>query len=548
MSDFFKTGIFVATALVAVVIAAIAMTTGRSSSEVVDALDPLFPEFESAMDATSMEILAFDAQKGSLHPFKVAKIDGLWVIPSHAYYPADAAEHFADAATSLIGLKRGAKVSDDPKDHATYGVVEPVEGLSPGKEGVGTLVTFKGEDDQTLAELIIGKQVGEGAQPDLMNPHANVTSNQSDLRYVRIRNVDRVYRAKIDSSKFSTKFEDWIEQDLLKLKSSWKIQRVVINDYDLIDPGLGLEIVRQDLMDFAYDSQSGDWSLANAPTGTDLDTEKLDDLRNALQDLKIVDVFTQNRVSMINAGFYNLPNGFFSRDGEIIVELEGGIVYRLLFGKIAPKTLGQQTEEEKDKEDEDVAKKDEKTKDNGGEDVAEAADGEDVAEAVGDNRYLFVYVHSDKNLIGEPDIKPLPHVSLLGSISNDGEAKKEKQADSTKAKDGKADPQPGSAEDEPSPGDVVRELMQLDEEKLLTEAEYDRKLKEVQDHNRQQMEEIESQIEAAEKAAKELRDRFVPWFYVIDNAMYKKFHLTRKDVIKTKEESKEESDKKEDKE
>ena len=84
----------------------------------------LFPDFTKARDAASLEIVKYNEATGDVRPFKVAETKGVWSIPSHENYPADAKEHLAQAATSLMGLKVLGTASDKPGDHATYGVID----------------------------------------------------------------------------------------------------------------------------------------------------------------------------------------------------------------------------------------------------------------------------------------------------------------------------------------------------------------------------------------------------------------------------------------
>ena len=75
--------------------------------------------------AKSLEISSVDDTTGKLHDFKVAEIDGQWVIPSHSNYPANAEQNVVNVASSLINLKILDVVSDSQGEQETYGVVEP---------------------------------------------------------------------------------------------------------------------------------------------------------------------------------------------------------------------------------------------------------------------------------------------------------------------------------------------------------------------------------------------------------------------------------------
>ena len=73
---------------------------------------------------------------------------------------------------------------------------------------------MKDINDEPLVDLVIGKAVKDA----------------EDQRYVREPNRDVVYVIEIDPSKLSTRFEDWIEDDLLKL-NPMDIQEIKVNDY-----------------------------------------------------------------------------------------------------------------------------------------------------------------------------------------------------------------------------------------------------------------------------------------------------------------------------
>ena len=49
----------------------------------------------------------------------------MWAIPSHSDYPADAAEHMAEAATALLDLEILGVASTSAGDQELYGVITP---------------------------------------------------------------------------------------------------------------------------------------------------------------------------------------------------------------------------------------------------------------------------------------------------------------------------------------------------------------------------------------------------------------------------------------
>lgn len=119
----------------------------------------IFNEWKDPTAAKSMHITTFDETRQATNEFQVALVDGKWVVPSHANYPAKAEDHVMKAASDLINLKILEVVSKMPGDHETYGVVEPDPAkLKNPATGVGKLVVVKDKDNKNLARLIIGKE------------------------------------------------------------------------------------------------------------------------------------------------------------------------------------------------------------------------------------------------------------------------------------------------------------------------------------------------------------------------------------------------------
>ncbi len=109
-------------------------------------------------------------------------------------------------------------------------MIEPdLDNLKIGDDGVGRLVAFKDSEQKTLASLIIGNKV----------------KDEEGKVYVRKPGQDPVYVVKFDDSTLTTRFQDWIEEDLLQL-SSIEIEELEIKDYNasLNLQTRGLDVVR----------------------------------------------------------------------------------------------------------------------------------------------------------------------------------------------------------------------------------------------------------------------------------------------------------------
>ena len=288
MNEIAKTIVFVAVACVAIVFAYIAKPRFAPVEREDLRGKQLFPDFTDALSAIGIEIVKYDEKTATVQPFKVQQVDGLWSIPSHDDYPADAKDQLADVAADMVDLTILEEASDNRGDQQLYGVIDPdPQKLKSGDTGVGTMVKMWGKDKKTLMSLIVGKKV-----PD-----------RDELRYVRKPGQDPIYVVKIDTKKLTTRFQDWIEEDLLKL-NPFDIQDVEVQDYS-VDEMQGA-IVQRGQFEVAYnDTKDPRWNLTGMsqfdpakrdfvpeapPAGEELNTSKLDAMKTALDDLKIVDV------------------------------------------------------------------------------------------------------------------------------------------------------------------------------------------------------------------------------------------------------------------
>jgi hypothetical protein len=480
----------------------------------------LFPDLADPGKAASLEIVSFDDATATLKPFKVVRSEGVWVLPSHENYPADAKDQLAAAATELIDRPVLDVVSDSPGDHETYGVIEPdPEKVKVGMTGVGQLVEIRDASGNKLARLIVGKEDKRPASGD--------GAPGRSLRFVRRAGQDRVYRVELDTSKFTTRFDDWIEKDLLKI-SPWDVRRLTIDDSSCsfgIDEASGrpmISLARRCRAQLAYDDKDAAWSLVtlegfddkNQPReeklaeGEELASGTLNDLRNALGDLKIVDVvrkpsglsaelkaeesFAGDReavTSLAQRGFFAFQKGdVVSSNGETVVGMKDGVEYLLRFGNGTTVAAG-----------EDSA-------------AAAAVTGED-GDAESSGRYLFVLARLNEDLLEKPKLEPLP--------------------DAPAAADGKAEGGP-AGETKPGAGEgAADELKKAEEEEAKAQAALEERRR-VEAENRRRQEQYDEQVKAAKKRVRDLNNRFADWYYVVSDKEYDKIHLGRDAMIQKK--------------
>ena len=522
MNENTKTFTFVvAAALVALVAVVSRPKAPREAEEVDERGKPLFEDFQP-LAATSLEIFDFDEERATVRPFKVAQAAGKdgtlrWSIPSHDNYPADAQNQLANAASSMMGLTILNKVANSPGEHATYGVLEPDPAkLRAGATGVGTKVVLRDKDEKDLVAIIIGKATPDG----------------KDLRYVRRVGEDAVYIVEVKTEKLSTKFEDWIEKDLLKL-STWDVREVRALDYSF-DELSGQPNIRGQFA-LKYDDagdpkwtliedrviKDGAWVDRELGEDQELDATKLDAMRNAFDDLKIVDVspkpeglstdlrdtgtFRTNQdavMSLANRGFYLVPVSnqhyeLLSSEGEARVVMKDGVQYTMRFGSVAAGTGGGRVVGEKAAEDADA----------------------------GLNRFIFVMAEFNPEVLEKPDLEPLPGDKQEQPA--DGEKADAKQADDKPA-DGEA-----KSDDAPESGEETSDDAKSNDADAGKDVQAERER--IERDNKRKLDEHERKIEEGKKKVQELNARFADWYYVIPDDVYKKIHLSRDEIVKAKE-------------
>ena len=552
----------------------------------------LFPSLDDPTKAKRMKIVTFDEATSQPREFEVAQVNGVWSLPSHKNYPADAKEQFAAAASALFDLKVLGTVGGKgtQEEQALYGVLEPKPGEDQfGEHGIGKLVVVEDENAKPLARLIIGKQ-DKSNKPDEMG-----MAGQSQLRFVRIPGQDQVYRVQMAADKFSTNFADWIETDLLKM-SSWDISDVKLRDYSVVDTmtragEINTILDQRSDADLTFDDKTQKWNLKDLVNYKDekpkvvkladdeeLNSIKLNDLKNALGQLKIIDVARKPTEMSANLkadkdfitdadslrdlkrhGFRPVPVGdsydIVSNDGEAVVSMKDGVEYVLRFGAVAGIDTGA----------DDGKKADAKTADTktDSRDTSETPDA-DVAKKDkngGLSRYVMVMARFNPEVVPKPELEPVPDIKKPSDKSAKGADKKadtDKKSDA-KAADAKADTKAADAKsaeakdakkDAAKAGDAKASDAKAadgksaskegesktdaksgaDDDLEAEEAEHDR----VEKENRKKQDAYEDKIKQGEHKAKELNARFADWYYVVGEDTYKKIHLSQSDLIKKK--------------
>ncbi len=318
------------------------------AADLADIGEPLFPDFTDPHSAAGLEVVAYDPDAARHRAFSVALIDGRWVIPSNSNYPVDNAAKMGEAASAFIGLRRESLVTNQPADHAALGVLAP-EDESAAPEGRGVRVALRDPQGRTLIDLIIGRAPDGSPQG----------SPESARRYVRIPGQNAVYVATIGAG-FSTKFTDWIDTDLLRLRVG-DIDRLVFDRYS-VDEAAGVRVPgeRIDIARLDPAPQQPRFSVVTDPGGPPGAGERVDDARvdEALRDLvslRIVGVrpkppalaamlvggegasaslTSSDILSLASRGFFvTSSGGMLANDGEVRATTGEGLVYTLWLGE-----------------------------------------------------------------------------------------------------------------------------------------------------------------------------------------------------------------------
>ncbi len=332
MNENKKTIIFGGVALVLLILAIISSPGKITPEAFLDQGDEFFPGFDDPNEATTLEVVEYDASSGSTKPFKVTFDGSRWTIPSHHNYPADAKERLARTAAGIIDIKKDEFRSDNVSDHEACGVVDPLD-QSASALGRGQRVTIKGEGGNVLADFILGNSIG----------------GRQDFRFVRVPGQSRVYAAKVDLE-LSTRFEDWIDTDLLRLEK-YKVGQLVLRDYSVNERTGGVDN-RDNVI---LSKLETGWTANQLAKGQAVDSARMDRLLNSLVELSIVGVrpkpeglsaslkvsdiekpLTQADISSLQSkGFYLTREGqLLSNDGELQVFTGDGLAYTLRFGEV----------------------------------------------------------------------------------------------------------------------------------------------------------------------------------------------------------------------
>ena len=492
---------------VAVVLAILAVVTeprvSRDPAVFDDTGEAFYPGLTDPTVPTALEVVGYDEELREPDIFRVQFQDGQWTIPSHHDYPADAEQRLAQTAGSIIGLRKDTVVSDSQEDHEAMGVVDPLN-ATVGQEGQGTRIKLFDKSNNTVSDLIVGKEV-EG---------------KPGFRYVRVPSRDRVYAVRTDGLELSTRFSDWIAPDLLTVSSGDVESITVDNAKPVVLPNGTIGLRQGPKIELAQ--KEGDWTLADLSADQKTNQEAAGSLASAIAGLRIVGVrekpqelkqFLSNPLarqfvlqSMVQRGFFPLANGkMASDDGSVTIETNDGIVYTLQLGGVLVDTgegltAGGKDEQAKVKT-QTKATKDAKAKKD------EPPRGKEKPLDVEESRFVLVSVSFDESKY--PPIKAPKKAKAMPAAESKGEAEAGKRADKAVAKKNADTKETDAADD--------KEAKKAEEELAA---------------RRKQREET---IAAMKKRVDELQQRYGTFYYLVPNDATKQIHVARADLIEKPE-------------
>jgi len=525
MNENKKTITFLVAAIVAVAIATFTSPTKRDSSAKPNLMgQALFESFDPRA-VTGIEIVEVDEEDIQTKSIEVTQTDKGWFIrrPGKADYPANADNQLKDVASILFDLRIIDQAGEGAGEHSKLGVLDPSK-ADPTQSGIGRLIHLKNSSGSNLASLIIGEEV-EGLP---------------STYFVRKPEQNAVFRVEVRNARdVSSKFVDWVEQDFLDL-DKFKIRQVTLDNYDV---NLAQGQINRSNNPYVLNFADSKWSLSGSALkdSEELNKEALDAMKDALDDLEIIDVERKPEILVKNLEqgrefFNNLRDannqavvqslqqkGFYtiaakdasgqtvpkvvSNKGEVLVGMESGVEYVLRFGEIY---RGPEEDEN----------------------------------ASGDSRYIYAFARVNESLLSPPELEPLP--SAGGAKGPEGE--KGPVAKPGNPPNFTPPTAPPSITPPPPPAGATAKTSQKspevtennssstkDAQQAKKKAEQDAEVARIKASNARKQGEYDAKVAKARQKVSELNQNLAGWYYVISNDVYEKIRLDRPSFVKSKE-------------
>jgi hypothetical protein len=520
-----KTITFLGAAIIAVGIATFTSPTKRDPSEKANLMGQALFESFDARAVTGIEIVEVDEEDIQTKSIEVTQTEKGWFIrrPGKADYPANADNQLKDVSSMLFDLRIIDQAGEGAGEHAKFGVLNPSKAEAT-ESGIGRLIHLKNSSGSNLASLIIGEEV----------------NGLPSTYYVRKPDQNAVYRVEVSNARdVSSKFIDWVEQDFLDLDKR-KIKQITLDNYDV---NLAQGKINRTNDPFVLNIADSEWSFpgGNLKENEELNKEILDALKDALDDLEIIDVERKPEILVKNLKqgkefFSNLRDannqavvqalqqkGFYtiaakdasgqtvpkvvSNKGEVLVGMESGVEYVLRFGDIYRGS-------------------------------------EDDENSSGDSRYIYAFARVNESLLIPPALAPLPSSSPQGVKGPEGEKGPITKPGSppdftppTAPPQSTPPPPPNQAKGANKKANKIEKKTDTEQsaEKAKKDAEKEAEIAQIQASNARIQAEYNGKISSARQRAKEINENLAAWYYVISNDVYEKIRLERNSFVKSKD-------------
>ena len=462
---------------------------------------PFFAEFKESSQATSLEVVAM-GDDANVKKFSVKEVDGLWTIPSHHNYPAEAVARLASTSSSVIGLGREALAGRLKSEFEKFGVVDPKDSEATDSESVGKRLTLLDSEGEVLADFIIGKQVKDIPQQDSSFREYEEEETTKPYYYVRRADENQTYRVQLNVD-LSTRFSDWIEPDLLKIKDT-QLTKVFLDNYkvderagDVLGQTKELMKIPGQQLTFQRSDGTSDWELEGLrPQVETFNTARLQQITDVLDNIEIVGVrpkmtfmdkqlltadldlnqepefekdrqgygraLNELRYEMGDKGFnlisFQQPDGttkldLFCRRGELMAGTDEGVVYTLMFGnevsgddqEIEMGSHPKEDKEEEEEEEDTDTDSDETEQDDKADAEADSETDTESSETEKSNRYLMISVSLDESLLGTKPEKPVEPPVPVKPEGYKPEAPESEDVDETSGADDETDSEENNA-------------------------------------------------------------------------------------------------------
>lgn len=183
----------------------------------------LFEPYETS-DVRSIAITQYSSESNSLEQIRVRRKGETWVLPQSGDFEVTLIARVGEIAKSLLDREVLSLATNDEQGHVEFGVVDPVEANStPNRSSLGLKVELKDREKGDIANLIIGKPVPG--------------DDTGQKFYVRVPGQPAVYELQIPKAIYKTRFENWVDQNLMELpppnSEDVKVENINVENYSI---------------------------------------------------------------------------------------------------------------------------------------------------------------------------------------------------------------------------------------------------------------------------------------------------------------------------